>query len=83
MAGTINYLYDPDQVVWVITNGEICNSAVLAGTVLQVKGNVLTTGVTLRYDIRLEDEQGIRNFIEADVFDSLNAAVAEYEIRLT
>jgi len=83
MAGTINYLYDPNQAVWVITDGTTCDSAVIAGTIIQVKGNVLTTGSTLAYDVRLDGNNGTNEFLETDIFDTLNAAVAEYEARLT
>jgi len=83
MAGTINYLYDPNQAVWVITDGKTCDTAVLAGTIIQVKGNVLTTGQTLKYDVRLATDNGTNEFLETDIFATLNAAVTEYEIRLT
>lgn len=81
--GTINYTYNPDQIVWVINGGTSCPLAVEKGVVVQVRGTVVSTGTTVRYDIRVGVDKGTSEFIEADVFATLAAATAEYEIRLT
>lgn len=86
--GTVTYLYEPNDVVWVISGGS-CPSAVLTGTVLRVRIIVsVGTGspsVTTKnyYDIRLDGNLGTTEFLEADVFATLALATAEYEIRLT
>lgn len=81
MAGTINYLYDPNQAVYVIDE---CDGKlyVTGGTVLQVKARVLVSGLELSYDIRLEGNRGTKEFEEADVFPDKTTAVTEYETRL-
>lgn len=81
MAGTISYLHDPNQTVWVITPcGE--GLVVLQGVVVRVKGTVLaSTEVT--YDIRIGNNAGTEEFAEIDVFATLADAVAEYEVRLS
>jgi hypothetical protein len=86
MAGSINYLYDPNQSVYVI---ERCNpddaqpTAVRPGTVIQVRGEVLVTATNLFYDVQVDGQSGTTEFIEADVFADLASAVAEYELRLS
>lgn len=86
MAGTINYLYDPNQGVFVIT--EACEdetgvTAVREGVVKFVRGDVLTTGSTITYGVSLNGQSGNIEYLEVDVFDTLADAIAEYEIRLT
>lgn len=87
MAGTINYLYDPNQSVYVI---ELCDpdetrgsSAVRPGKVIQVRGEVLVTETKLFYDVQVDGQSGTTEFLEADVFADLATAIAEYELRLT
>ena len=81
MAGTILYLYDPNQVVWVIDN---CNSDLLVreGTVIRVRAEVIQTGESLQYDIQITGQNGTKAFEESDVFPDLPSAMAEYENRL-
>lgn len=81
MAGTINYLYDPNQEVYVI---DVCeqNTYVMGGTIQRVKAQVLVTETELRYDVRLTGSRGTKEFIETDVFPTKTAAVTEYENRL-
>ena len=82
-AGSINYLYAPNQTVWVITACSGSISAVRSGVVIQVRGTALITETTVRYDIRLDGDKGTTEFVEANVFATLAEAVAEYESRLT
>jgi len=86
MAGTINYLYDPKQLVWVI-KPSICNTyevlSVEAGSIIQVGSTTNAIESTLSYDVRITGQAGVTTFVEADVFPSLAAATTEYEIRLT
>lgn len=81
--GIINYTYEPNQTVWVISGGKSCPLAVEEGLVIRVRGNALTTGTTVRYDIRVRVDKGTSEFIEADVFASLSDATTEYQNRLT
>lgn len=86
MAGTINYLYDPNQIVWVI-DSTACSTGptVLQGTVVKVRGEVLPGSPvvpTVKYDIRIGTNAGTKEFVEADVFESLGDAVMEYGFRL-
>lgn len=86
MAGTINYLYDPLQLVWVISSSTCGTSDVLAieaGTVIQVNSTTNSVGPTLEYDVRISRNSGVLKFVEADVFPTLSDATTEYEIRLT
>ena len=86
MAGTINYLYDPAQGVWVITDQCVDDIGVLAvrdGAVKYVRGDVLTTGTTVTYGVQLTGQSGNLEFAEADVFPDLASAIAEYENRLS
>lgn len=91
MASPVSYNFEPDDVVWVITTANaVCNSAILSGIVIQVRINVLATvgspsgtTTTIKYDIRLEDENGTTVFEEVDVFATLNEATIEYSTRLS
>lgn len=86
MAGTINYLYNPLQSIWVI-HTTICDGAnilsIEAGTVIQVNTATNSIGSVLEYDVRISRNSGVSKLLEADVFATLSAATAEYEIRLT
>lgn len=90
MASPVSYQFEPNTIpVWVITTAtDTCNSAVLAGTVIQVRINVLAAvgspseTTTIVYDIRIEGELGTTEFTEDDVFATLNAATLDYFARL-
>ena len=85
MAGTINYLYDPNQVVYVIDNCDDPSSvlAVVRGEVIRVRAEVLVSETTLEYDVRLDGNAGTKEFVEADIFPDLATAITEYQNRLT
>lgn len=85
MAGTINYLYDPNQVVWVISTVECDNNilAVESGTIIQLVTTTNATGTTLLYDVSVDGKAGTTKYEETDIFATLNAATVEYEVRLT
>lgn len=83
MAGTINYLYDPNQQVWGIVTCGDDTPVVREGVVKRVRGEVLVTGQELEYDVQLNGDTGTTAILETDLFDTLAAAVAEYEVRLT
>ena len=86
MPGTIDYLYDPNQSVFVIEPCDVddarSGTAVRPGKVIQVRGEVLVTQSLLFYDVQVDGQSGTTEFIEADVFATLADAVAEYELRL-
>ena len=85
MAGTINYTYDPEQVVWVISTQEGGVLAVRQGVVHSVRGLVLnvTGPEPTEYNITLDGEKTARFYAELDTFVDLTSAVAEYEARLS
>ncbi len=84
MASPVSYSYEPNTTVWVIiADSTGCSSSVKMGVVIQVRINVLTTGTIIKYDIRLENDKGTTEFSGVDIFPTLTAAIAEYEIRLT
>lgn len=82
MAGTINYLYDPQQAVYVIDD---CSGQlyVTGGTVNRVKAQVVITGTEILYDVSLTGSKGTKEFEEADVFPDKATALAEYETRIS
>lgn len=84
MAGTINYLYDPNQPVWVITTCDSDIITVREGIVYSVKGTVVSPPLTntVKYYITLTGENSTLSYDETDVFGDLTSALAEYEIRL-
>ena len=82
MAGTVNYLYDPNQSIYVIHECEN-NLFVVGGTVFRVRAEVLASGTTVYYDVRLKSISGTFEFKEEDVFADKTTAVAEYETRIT
>ena len=85
MAGTINYLYDPNQNVYVINSAcdENAVTAVQPGIVIRIRAEVLVTTSTLLYDVQIDGQSGTTELVEADVFPDLASAVAEYQLRLT
>lgn len=83
MAGVINYLYDPNQQVYVINVCTNNNMYVIGGTVLRIRSEVLLTTTTLKYDVRLQGNNGTIEFEESDVFATLNDAMTEYQLRLS
>lgn len=81
--GTIVHTYDPAASVWIIVSKGFCDPAVVAGTVVQMRCNALSTGTTIEYDIRLGSDNGTTTILETDIFADLTTAIAEYEIRLS
>jgi hypothetical protein len=81
MAGTVNYLFDPNQEVYVIHS---CDSKpyVTHGVVIRIRAEVLVTGTTLMYDIRLAGNAGTVAFAETDVFTDKAAAITAYDGRV-
>lgn len=81
MAGAINYLYDPNQAVYVIDK---CNTDmyVTAGTVTRIRGEVLVSNTELEYDVRLKGSRGTKAFVESDVWPSKTDAMVDYDNRV-
>jgi len=82
--GTITHTFDAGQSIWVITTATAtCPSAVLGGTVIQVRAVQQTSGTTVTYDVRLDGDNGTTVIVETNMFATLSEATAEYEIRLS
>lgn len=80
MAGTINYLYDLNQSVYVIdTCGD--NIAVTSGSVSRIRLEVLDTTNSILYDVTMPDYT-TKVFVEADVFADKPTALTEYGTRV-
>lgn len=84
MAGTINYLYDPNQNIYVISECDEKRNPpyVTGGIVMRIRSEVLVSETTIVYDIRLDGYGGTQEFAEADVFLDKATAVAEYSNRV-
>jgi len=89
MAGSIEYAFDPNQVVHVIvdlkdpdTYGSKMLPIVRKGRIVQIKGSVLVTRTELEYHIQLDGQSGLTPVTEDSVFATLADAVVEYERRL-
>lgn len=82
MAGTVNYLYDPNQEVYVITSCDM-GLQVVSATVLRCRAEVLITGTKIVYDVRLHGNRGTVDLQETDIFADKSSAVAEYETRIS
>lgn len=85
--GTVNYAYEPNDAVWVITGGA-CPSAIRDGVVSYVRINITGIGsplpnVEILYDIVLSGDAGPTKLLEVDVFATLFSATTEYQSRLT
>lgn len=80
---TIEYFFQPTQIVWFIQSCGVTASSVRQGTIIQVIGVVQTTATTVTYDIIPENEKGMIRVDEDDIFATLNDAIIEYESRLT
>lgn len=84
MPGTINYAFNLQQRVWVIstcsTSGRL---TVQEGTVLRIRGTVFGSPITVEYDVQLVGSLGTTSFLERSVFADLSSAMVEYQTRLT
>ena len=82
MSGNIIYAFNPDQIVWVISEcGDIGALTVLTGVVQRVNATV-TSETKVWYDI-LVNGFVRETFNEEDIFNTLSAAMVEYELRLS
>ena len=83
MAGTISYLFDPNQTVWVIDETACdAGSVIRQGAIVRVVGIVLDT-TTVTYDVRIGTSAGTKAFYEDDIFASVTEATVELEARLS
>ena len=89
MAGTINYLYDANQEVFVIADcvdpnnsGNTQVEAVRQGKVVRVRVEVLITATKLVYDVQIANQPGTTELTEDDIFTDLAAALIGYQARL-
>lgn len=84
MAGTINYLYDLHQPIWVIT---FCTDGasllIRQGTIIRIRGTIVGSPTLVTYDIQLVGDNGTTLFNEEDVFADISSASSEYQTRLT
>lgn len=83
MAGTINYLYDLNQNVYVIDtcDDNTAELVVLAGTVTRIRAEVLDTTDSILYDVGFSGGE-TKVFEEADVFPDKATALTEYGLRI-
>lgn len=86
--GIVNYAYEPEQSVFVITSDTAsCPIAIMTGIVLRVRIEILAAEVnnltTIEYDIQLTGLNGTNPFLETDVFADYDAAQTEYETRIS
>jgi len=98
MSGTIEFLYNPGQTVWVIQTVGGCTPsspsalAVREGSVLRIRATINLQTVPVggsplvydgvEYDVRLGTSAGTNGFAEEDVFGSLADAITAYEARI-
>lgn len=72
------HLYDPEQVVWVITS-----CGIEKATVKKVTINVTQVdGTTIFYDIKIDGVSDTSAHFEADTFGTKADAISEYETRV-
>lgn len=78
---TVEYDFEPSQIVYIISpcNGQLY---IERGEVVRVRIDVLVSGTTIRYDIRLDGTTGTRSFTSDDVFVDKATALAEYGTRV-
>lgn len=85
---TVTYDHNPNDTVWVIiteTCGSTANAIRVAhGTVIRVRIEVILTGTTIEYDIRLDGNSGTIEAVENDIFaeGDIALAMAEYQARI-
>lgn len=84
--GTINYLFEPSEMVYVIDEHDD-HAYVKLGKVIRIRAEVLVTETVVKYDIRLDGQAGTKEFDESDVFSSVGSpplaeVMAEYEKRI-
>jgi hypothetical protein len=78
---TVTYTFIPNDIVWHVRAD---NEGVAEATVRTVTITHKNTGTTIEYDIAYIDAlQGSAVAEEADLFADIDAALAEYKIRLT
>ena len=83
---TIEYFFDPGQLVWIIQGcGE--NSAVMQATIVRVIGVVTSSVIppvsVVTYNVNiLTTSISTLTVDEVDIFHTLADAVAEYEVRI-
>ncbi len=85
---TAVHQYEPNQTVWVITDGETCPVAIRDGVVVHVRINITAvtgspaTNTQILYNILLTDDNGPTTLLEKDVFADLTTASVEYANRI-
>lgn len=81
--GTVTHNFHAGDTVSVITEGTAsCPSAIQGGVVIQVRITEQTSGFNTKYDVRMGDEAGTTVILEANMFNTLEQAIAEYYSRL-
>jgi len=86
MSGSMNYIFDVTQQVWVIATCGTSTLTVREGTVLRVRGTLVgspASVASIDYDIQIVGDLGTTPFSEVDVFTDLASAMIEYQSRLT
>lgn len=80
-ANVLYYQFAPNEAVYAI---DTCSGKpfVTHGTVVRVRVEVLVTGHTIAYDVRLADNTGTKSFVETDIFGTKSDALVEYNTRV-
>ena len=83
MASVFTPEFPAGSTVWVITTAtDSCPSAVREGVVIQAKATELTSGQTFKFDIRLNGNNGTTEFLESEIYATINAAMDAYTISM-
>lgn len=80
MAGTIPYLYDVGQDVYMIDNCST-NNIITHGAVVRIRAEKTTTAEIVYYDIRLTNNTMVV-YVEEDVFPDKSSALTELGNRI-
>lgn len=80
---TLSYAFEPNQSIYVIATVSDGALAVRPAVVLRVRADMLITGTTLVYDVRFDGQTSTTETFEEDMFATLEAAIVEYEVRLS
>ena len=85
MSSPVSYLYEPLTNVFVIT-APCSASTVMAvepGVIIRVNIEVLVTGNTIMYDVRVAGQVGTTPLAETSIYADLTTALTAYQLLLS